>query len=327
MGLTAFGYHSGMHRPGNSVCTFIGYDSDNKTANNLSNANAFGYQSRVTAANTCRIGNSVMGSIGGFDNWSNVSDGRFKKNVTENVKGLEFINLLRPVTYNLDVTGLKKFMKEEDSENMPASIKKEMQEAVAEKEKQIKTGFISQEVEAAAKESGFDFSGVDKPQNDESLYGLRYAEFTVPLVKAVQELSKLNDAKEEKLNTLTSQVEELKTQVASLQSAIANSKSAMTTDGMVRVSTSEEAAIALLGQNLPNPFDNSTIIPFRIPKECHSATIIITEATGKIIRAIPVSCRETQLALEAGALIPGSYSYSLIVDNVTMDTKQMILVK
>jgi hypothetical protein len=35
---------------------------------------------------------------------------------------------------------------------------------------------------------GFDFSGVEKPKNEKDLYGLRYAEFVVPLVKAVQEL-------------------------------------------------------------------------------------------------------------------------------------------
>ncbi|MBC7776696.1 MAG: hypothetical protein H7246_14780, partial [Phycisphaerae bacterium] len=44
-----------------------------------------------------------------------------------------------------------------------------------------------QEVEAAAKEVGYDFSGVDAPKNEHDVYGLRYAEFTVPLVKAVQE--------------------------------------------------------------------------------------------------------------------------------------------
>ena len=31
--------------------------------------------------------------------------------------------------------------------------------------------------------------GVDAPQNEHDLYGLRYAEFVVPLVKAVQELA------------------------------------------------------------------------------------------------------------------------------------------
>ena len=43
------------------------------------------------------------------------------------------------------------------------------------------------------KKIGYNFSGVDAPNNSEDHYGLRYAEFTVPLVKAVQELSKENE--------------------------------------------------------------------------------------------------------------------------------------
>jgi hypothetical protein len=48
-------------------------------------------------------------------------------------------------------------------------------------------GFIAQEVEQAANMIGYDFSGVDAPKNDKDLYALRYAEFVIPLVKAVQE--------------------------------------------------------------------------------------------------------------------------------------------
>ena len=55
------------------------------------------------------------------------------------------------------------------------------------KEKIIYSGFIAQEVEKAAREAGYDFSGVDKPKNEKDLYGLRYADFVVPLVKAIQE--------------------------------------------------------------------------------------------------------------------------------------------
>ena len=62
----------------------------------------------------------------------------------------------------------------------------QMKTAMADKEKIIQSGFIAQEVEQAAKELGYDFSGVDAPKNDKDFYGLRYAEFTVPLVKAVQ---------------------------------------------------------------------------------------------------------------------------------------------
>jgi hypothetical protein len=51
----------------------------------------------------------------------------------------------------------------------------------------IRSGFLAQDVEAAAQQVGFDFSGVDAPKNEKDMYGLRYAEFVVPLVKAIQE--------------------------------------------------------------------------------------------------------------------------------------------
>ena len=88
---------------------------------------------------------------------------------------------------------------------------------IAEKEKIIRTGFVAQEVEEAAKKIGYDFSGVDKPENENTPYGLRYSEFVVPLVKAVQELSakndelqKQNDTQEKIISNLQKQIDELK---------------------------------------------------------------------------------------------------------------------
>jgi predicted RNase H-like nuclease (RuvC/YqgF family) len=72
------------------------------------------------------------------------------------------------------------------------------------------TGFIAQEVEAAANKISYNFSGVDKPKNDGDTYSLRYAEFTVPLVKAVQELSTENTQLKSDLAELKKQIEELK---------------------------------------------------------------------------------------------------------------------
>jgi len=74
-------------------------------------------------------------------------------------------------------------------------------------------GFIAQEVEQAAHSIGYDFSGVDAPKNENDFYGLRYAEFVVPLVKAVQELSTQNAALQQTLLALQQEVELLKTKV------------------------------------------------------------------------------------------------------------------
>ncbi len=109
-----------------------------------------------------------------------------------------------------------------------------------------------------------------------------------------------------------------------IQSGILNPESGKS-DGIYRLQPAPQSAQAMLGQNLPNPFNNATIIPFRIPEACQSAVIIIAASTGSVLRAIPVSCKETQLSLEAGTLAPGVYTYSLSVDGITVDTKRMIL--
>ncbi len=183
---TALGYNAGysyLHGNGN---TFLGAASQ-ANADGYTNSSAVGYQTAITASNQVRIGNASVTSIGGFQNWTNVSDARLKTDVKTNVPGLEFINLLRPVTYTLDRNKIRQTLGQAEKE------------AVAEPRS---TGFLAQEVAAAAKAAGFDFSGVDMPKNEQDFYGLRYAEFTVPLVKAVQELDAENKALRKLIETM-----------------------------------------------------------------------------------------------------------------------------
>ena len=198
---TTLGYHAGFAKNMGWNNTLIGADCNN-ASNDLYNTIALGHNVTITSSNQARIGNSSTSSIGGFTNWTNISDGRYKKNVREDVSGLDFIMKLRPVTYQLDVANLAAKLNE-SSEHRESSG---MAIAMAEKESMIQSGFIAQEVEQAAVLLGYDFSGVDKPKNEEDLYGLRYAEFVVPLVKATQELQQ--------------QVQDLQIQVADLKTKL-----------------------------------------------------------------------------------------------------------
>jgi len=308
---TAIGAYAGDSYANSGYNTFVGYDAD-ASAGSYTNGSAFGRGSRVTATSQVRIGNSAVSSIGGYAGWTNISDGRVKKNVKEDVVGLEFIKKLRPVTYNLDVRAI----------NQRAQVKEEEGDAelIAQKETITYSGFIAQEVEKAAREIGYDFSGVDAPKNENDLYGLRYAEFVVPLVKAVQELSAANDKKDEQIRNLEIANTKIQKQLDQIKSL---------NDGFIRFQNENvQSEMSLLGQNIPNPFDNSTLIPFRIPKDCENASLMIVEiSTRKVVAVIPVSCGESHIQLDAGTLINGAYSYSLYVNRKLIDTKQMELVR
>lgn len=162
------------------------------TTGNLTNATAIGYDAQVDASNKVRIGNTAVTSIGGQVGWTTFSDGRYKTNVQEDVKGLAFIKKLRPVTYTVDIISLNKNLKGFDSLHKTSGTNTTIRQI----------GFIAQEVEAAAKSLGFSFSGVDAPQQPGNLYGIRYSEFVVPLVKAVQEQQVEINKQREEINQL-----------------------------------------------------------------------------------------------------------------------------
>jgi hypothetical protein len=177
--------------------------------NNLSNTTCIGYFSggQVEASNRIEIGNPSVSWIGGQMNWGTYSDRRIKDNVRADVPGLDFINRLRPVTYNLNIHRQNEMVGKGEDEEWEGKYDIE----------QIRmTGFIAQEVEQAAHDVDYDFSGVQKPPKENELYSLRYAEFVMPLVKAVQELSQENDAlkanisnQHETIETLTQKVDML----------------------------------------------------------------------------------------------------------------------
>ena len=172
---------------------------------NLSNIGAFGYNTIPTASNRIHIGNTTVGWIGGKQTWSTYSDERFKTNVRENVSGLDFILKLRPVTYHWDIEALNDHIGA-DASHYKSDV---LQDAIKEQENIAQSGFIAQEVERAAHESGYDFSGLNAPPNSQTPYSLSYAEFVVPLAKAIQELSEQNQQQMELIKRLESRLQKL----------------------------------------------------------------------------------------------------------------------
>lgn len=184
------GYQNALSQTGGNGDTYVGAAVD--VAGNLSpnNSSALGQNVVITANNQVRIGNTNVSSIGGQVGWTTFSDARIKKNVREDVPGLLFIEKLKPVTYNYDLASLQKIqggkglLDNSGFENMRF------------------TGLLAQDVEAAAKSVGYDFSGIDKPANEFTPYGIRYAELVVPMIKAMQEMKALIDKQQQEIELL-----------------------------------------------------------------------------------------------------------------------------
>ena len=313
---TASGHQALISNTTGSYNTAIGYQAGANNPNNLTNTTAIGYGVTVTASNQVRIGNSSVSSIGGYANWSNISDGRAKKNIKTDVPGLDFINLLQPVTYNLDLdaidnlSGIDRAKKEELEKTMPQDLKDKNEKAKKAKENQVQTGFVAQDVEKIAKSVGYDFSGVNV--DEMGIYSLSYAEFVVPLVKAVQELSEQNAQLQEQINELKGN--------ASLRSAANETGTTGITDVVINQ--------CILYQNAPNPFNRDTQIKFYIPESVKVAQLCINNLQGTQIKQILIAQRsEGSQWISGSELTAGIYLYTLIVDGKVVDTKQMILTK
>jgi hypothetical protein len=290
---------------------------------NLYNTTAIGYGAVATANNSVVVGNAGVTSIGGFLSWTNFSDGRYKKNITRNVPGLAFIDKLNPVAYTLDVDGIEARLhphnttiKGPDGQLLPDPMANPaMQQAMQEKSRIVYTGFIAQEVEKAAQSLGYDFSGIDKPKDDQqSFYGLRYSDFVVPLVKAVQELGAMDDSLKAADTLLSSRLDRIE-QLLGIDPTNRN-------PSMLSLSS------ARLFQNAPNPFNQGTLIRFYIPPNAGACSLQITGIQGEIIKTIALrGYGYGQVTIQNDQLASGAYTYSLFVDGKLIDTKKMVLLK
>jgi hypothetical protein len=179
--------------------TALGFMAD-VASGNLTNATALGFGAIVDASNKVRIGNGAVTVIEGQVPFTTPSDGRYKFNVQENVKGLDFILKLRPVTYQFDVQRFDAQLAHRGGQNSYA-----IPAAYAEATRIRRSGFIAQEVEKAAAAADYDFSGIVRPATDQDHYSLSYDAFVVPLVKAVQEQQQIILEQDRKIADLVEQ--------------------------------------------------------------------------------------------------------------------------
>ncbi|TAL58331.1 MAG: hypothetical protein EPN85_11855 [Bacteroidetes bacterium] len=312
---TAIGYHSMFSNVTGSDNTAIGKSAD-VSAGNLTNAAAIGANAIVNVSNKIRLGNTSVTVIEGSPAaYTSSSDVRFKNNIQEDVKGLEFIEKLRPVTFNVNARKFDEFL----MKNMPDSIKDAYMNGIdyAASAGILHSGFIGQEVEQAALDCGYAFDGIHIPADTaQGNYSLSYSQFVVPLVKAMQQQIKKDSIQQAQIDALTSLL---------AQCCSANVK---TTGSAIPSSSETLASGAMLFQNRPNPYTNETSIRYFVP-ENSMAVMTFFDEFGNEIKSVelPFKGITADLNLSTTDLAAGIYSYSLVVNGKIAETKRMLKTK
>ena len=191
---TAIGRSAGATTTTGNFNTFLGYDAKGTSAATGS-AVAIGYTvSGASGYTTLGQGTSDIRALHGNVTWATVSDERYKKDIEHSTVGLNFVNDLKPRTFNYRNKG--------DLPTTFAAYEKDSTETY--KNSETNHGFIAQEVKEAIDahpdiKDGFKMWD----SRDDGSQEVSEAAVIPVLVKAIQELS--------------TKVEELQTEIKTLK--------------------------------------------------------------------------------------------------------------
>jgi hypothetical protein len=119
------------------------------------------------------------------------------------------------------------------------------------------------------------------------------------------------------------QINELKAAISSL-SIDSKKGNKQSTSKITVLELSDKNAI-VLNQNVPNPFAETTVINYNVPTDFGKAQILFSTSDGKVIKVVEITEKGAgSLSVFANDLTHGLYSYTLVVDGKTIDTKKMI---
>lgn len=231
--------------------------------------------------------------------WSELSDARFKTNVKTVNSGLDLIMQLQPKQYE--------FKRDEyQSMNFPAGEH---------------YGFLAQDMEKVIPNLVSETSrpvDASKPDGEQmSFKMINYIGLIPVLTEAIQEQQTI-------INQQDSVIQSQNDRLAKLE----NQMSQLTSGSNDATKTSATIPANKLYPNQPNPFGQETVIKYNISNESTSAFIIIRDMQGTVQKTIALTQKgEGAITLQAQDLAAGVYTYELVVDGKTVDTKKMVVSK
>jgi hypothetical protein len=141
------------------------------------------------------------------------------------------------------------------------------------------------------------------PTESINIKAVNYTELIPILIKAIQE-------QQQTISTLTNRIAKLEAGKSKIDNTSLGNLD------LIGVS---------LGQNYPNPADQTTTFNYTIPVGAN-AHILVYDAAGKLVKAL-IAPTKGQVQMDTSDLKSGIYVYSLLVDGKLAVSKQMILSK
>jgi len=213
------------------------------------------------------------------------SDKRIKRDIKPLSGAMENLMKLKPSVY---------YFKRDEANYKYLNLPKEQQ-----------FGLIAQEVKEVFPNivREYNTNDEDGKTRTETMHSINYTALIPVLIKGMQEQQ----------NTIAS----LQEKIAKLE----NSLNAITT----KTGISYDLSSSSLEQNQPNPFNQTTIIRYKIPAGTN-AQINIYNASGAMIKTMRAT-ESGQAQINAGELRAGTYTYTLVIDGKQIASKKMVMLQ
>ncbi|MBL7923447.1 MAG: tail fiber domain-containing protein [Bacteroidia bacterium] len=138
------------------------------------------------------------------------------------------------------------------------------------------------------------------------------------LTRAIQEQQEQMEWKDEKISRLQQQLELLESRLSKLESAAS---------GVSTEKITVPVSSVVLGQNIPNPANEMTLISYALPETAQQAKLTVSDAEGKVLREIKLSQGKGQIQLDLQGLSQGQYFYSMYSNGSLLETKSFQVIR
>ena len=230
-----------------------------------------------------------------------LSDARMKKNVNTIQNASDLVNQLRGVRYDLITNKLPGI-----SEEAAARIKGANQ-----------LGFIAQEVKEVLPELVI-------YEEETGLNMVNYEGVIPVLVEAFQEHHALLKEKDDLIEALETEVDELEARLAKIEKILANPA----TSGRNEISTPVVVASQLASISAyPNPGNGNFTVRFDPVHFENSAVVVVRDLNGNEVARQRVESGEGQVSLQLQGMPAGSYFYQLVVDGKLLASNTVLLTR